>query len=133
MQLNHIDLAVPDVALTSGFFKTVFGFVEIETKGNAGMTILNGSDGFELILTRAHASNTPLYPKTFHIGFLVSSEQEVQDTYCRLRATGVELPAPPRSVRGHLMFYCRAPGGILVEVSHRPTARPIRPPQGGDP
>jgi catechol 2,3-dioxygenase-like lactoylglutathione lyase family enzyme len=121
MQLNHIDLAVPDVSLTATFFKTAFGFVEIETKGNAGMTILRGSGGFELILTRAQVSNTPQYPKTFHIGFLVSSEQEVQDAYCRLTATAIELPDPPRPVRGHLMFYCRAPGGILVEVSHRPT------------
>ena len=121
MQLNHIDLAVPDVVLTATFFKTALGFLEVQTKGNAGMVILRGDGGFELILTRIRESNIPLYPKTFHIGFLVSSEQEVKDAYSRVIATGIELPQPPRPVRGNLLFYCHAPGGILVEVSHRPT------------
>ena len=120
MQLNHIDLAVPNVALTATFFKTALGFAEIQTKGNDGMTILKGSDGFELVLTRTSESN-PAYPKTFHIGFLVPSEQDVHEAYRRVAASGIELPQPPRPVRGHLMFYCRAPGGILIEVSHRPS------------
>ena len=122
MQLNHIDLSVPDVALTATFFKTAFEFVEIQTKGNAGMTILKGIGGFELVLTRTQQTDVPLYPKTFHIGFLVSSEQDVKDAYLRLTGAGIELSQPPRLVRGNLMFYCHAPGGILVEVSHRPTA-----------
>jgi catechol 2,3-dioxygenase-like lactoylglutathione lyase family enzyme len=120
MHLNHLDLSVPDVALAASFFRTAFGFADIQTKGNGGMAILKGSGGFELVLTRAQPTDRPLYPKTFHIGFLVSSEQEVKDAYLRLTAAGTELPHPPRVVRGSLMFYCHAPGGVLVEVSHRP-------------
>jgi lactoylglutathione lyase len=119
MQLNHIDLAVPDVALTAAFFKTVFDFVEIETKGNAGMAVLTGG-GFELVLTRMNATPLPPYPKTFHIGFLVSSEEHVRDAYRRVIEAVVEPCDPPRSIRGNLMFYCHAPGAILIEVSHRP-------------
>jgi catechol 2,3-dioxygenase-like lactoylglutathione lyase family enzyme len=122
MQINHIDLAVPDTTTAATFFKSAFGFIEIQTKGNAGMVILREQGGFELVLTRIRETYPSLYPTTFHIGFLVSSAQEVHDAYSRVTATGVERPNPPHAVRGHLMFYCHAPGGILVEVSHRPAA-----------
>jgi catechol 2,3-dioxygenase-like lactoylglutathione lyase family enzyme len=121
MQLNHLDLSVPDVALTATFFKIAFGFVDIQTKGNGGMAILEGAGGFVLVLTRARPTDRPLYPRTFHIGFLVSSEQDVKDAFQRLTAAGIDLTHPPGTVRGSLMFYCRAPGGILIEVSHRLT------------
>lgn len=120
MQLNHIDLSVPDVALAAAFFKTVFDFVEVQTKGNAGMSILRGIDGFELVLTRTQQTGSPPYPKTFHVGFLVPTEQDVEAAYQRLIATGLDRPEPPHPIRGKLMFYCHAPGGLLVEVSHRP-------------
>ena len=120
MRLNHLDLAVPDVARTAAFFKTVFGFAEIETRGKTGaMTILE-SEGFELVLTRTQPADTPPYPKTFHIGFLAATQQDVTEAYARLTTAGIDLPEAPRLLRGRLMFYCRAPGGVLVEVSHRP-------------
>ena len=50
MHLNHLDLSVPDVALAASFFRTAFGFADIQTKGNGGMAILKGSGGFELVL-----------------------------------------------------------------------------------
>jgi catechol 2,3-dioxygenase-like lactoylglutathione lyase family enzyme len=122
VQLNHLDLAVPDVALTANFFRTVFGFVDVQTKGNGGLAILKGSGGFELVLTRTQRTDEPLYPKTFHVGFLVSSEQDVMDAFQRVTAVVPGSLDPPRMVRGSLLFYCHAPGGILVEVSHRLTA-----------
>ncbi len=119
MQLNHLDLSVPDVASAVSFFEASFGFILVQAKGNDGMAILQGSDGFVLVLTRAQPADQPLYPKTFHIGFQVPSEQAVMDAYQRIEGAGVNLPHPPRTMRGTLMFYCQAPGGILVEVSHR--------------
>jgi hypothetical protein len=59
------------------------------------------------------------YPKTFHIGSMQPSEQAVLDAYARAVAAGVTMPDPPRFMRGSLMFYCTAPGGILLVVSHR--------------
>jgi catechol 2,3-dioxygenase-like lactoylglutathione lyase family enzyme len=119
MQLNHLDLSVPDVASAVSFFEAGFGFTLLQTKGNDGMAILRGDCGFVLVLTRAQQTDRPLYPKTFHIGFLLASEQAVMDAYLRIEVAGINLPSPPRAVRGSLMFYCHAPGGILVEVSHR--------------
>ena len=122
MRLNHLDLSVPDVAQAIPFFEKAFGFQHLETKGNAGMAILEGEGGFVLVLTRAAPAEHPPYPKSFHIGFLVASEQEVHAAFERIGAAGVDLPEPPRAMRGRLMFYVRGPGNILVEISHRPGA-----------
>lgn len=122
MQLNHLDLSVPDVPAAVAFFETAFGFTLLETKGNDGMAILRGDGGVVLVLTRAAPATTPLYPKTFHIGFLLPSGQAVWQAYERMKAAGIELPQPPRELRDSLTFYCHAPGGILVEVGHRPGA-----------
>lgn len=123
MQLNHLDLSVPDVAATATFFEAAFGFTLLKTKGNAGMAILRGDGGVVVVLTRAapvdHPPQPP-YPKTFHIGFLVSSEAEVWTAWERVRSTGIEVPHEPQAVRGSLTFYFHAPGGIMVEVGRRP-------------
>ena len=120
MRLNHLDLAVPDVASAANFFKSVFGFEEIEIRGKTGAMAVLAGDGFELVLTRAATCDGPLYPKTFHLGFLVPTEQDVLDAFARFSATQGEPAEAPRILRGKLMFYCHAPGGVLVEVSHRP-------------
>lgn len=117
MQLNHLDLSVPDVAASAAFFSHGFGFTLVEELGNHGMAILHGQDGFVLVLTRCAE---PVYPKTFHIGFLLPSEDALKTAYARLLAADVEVPAAPALMRGALLFYCRVPGGILVEVAHRP-------------
>ena len=119
MHLNHLDLSVPDVAAAAAFFADGFGFRIIEERGNHGMAILQGEHAFVLVLTRCAA---PQYPKTFHIGFLLPSEEAVTQAYEKLRAAGVEVPAPPARMRGALLFYCRVPGGILVEVGYRAPA-----------
>ena len=119
MQLNHLDLSVPDVAAAATFFEVAFGFTLQQTKGNDGMAILHGEGGFVLVLTRVKDAGEPMYPKTFHIGFLLPSEQAVMSAHARMLDAGIELAQPPRVMRGSLMFYCHVPGGILVEVSHR--------------
>ena len=117
MQLNHIDLPVPDVAATADFFVRGFGFTVAETRGNHGMAILT-APGMVLVLTR---DPDAVYPSLFHIGFLQPSEEAVHAAWAHLQASGVELPEAPKHMRDSLLFYCRAPGGILVEVSHRGT------------
>jgi catechol 2,3-dioxygenase-like lactoylglutathione lyase family enzyme len=52
MRLNHLDLAVPDVASAATFFQAVFGFEEVEIRGRTGAMAVLSSDGFELVLTR---------------------------------------------------------------------------------
>jgi lactoylglutathione lyase len=123
MQLNHLDLSVPDVG-AAAFFVAGFGFCVLEQRGNGGMAILRGEGGFLLVLTRCPE---PQYPKTFHIGFLLPSEHAVTRAYEDLRAAGIDLPAAPAEMRGAFLFYCRVPGGILLEVAHRADSGELKP------
>jgi catechol 2,3-dioxygenase-like lactoylglutathione lyase family enzyme len=119
MQLNHLDLPVPDVAATAAFFTTHFGFRLCETRGNNGFALLLGEGGFALVLTRRRAEGTHDFPANFHVGFLVDSEAALHAIHARLRAADVPDLPPVSFQRGATLFYVHAPGGVLVEVSHR--------------
>ena len=116
MRLNHLDLSVPDLQAAIDFFVAGFGFSVVAVRDADGMAILRGEDGFGLVLTRDAA---PHYPAAFHIGFLQSSEEAVTQAYERLLAAGIATQAAPAISYGSLLFYCRVPGGVLVEVSYR--------------
>lgn len=116
MQLNHLDLSVPDVAAASAFLTRHFGFTLLQTKGKQGMAILAGDGGVVLVLTRCEA---PSYPKTFHIGFLASDADEVAAKHAELEGAGVNGLSPLQDMRGGPGFYCRTEWGILLEVSWR--------------
>ena len=116
--LNHLDLPVPDLAATRDFFENFCGFTTVLTKGRDGLSVLTDQAGFTLVLSRS--GETPCYPATFHIGFLLDGEAAVRTLHQKFSEGGVEAVSPLGSMRGGLMFYCRAPGGILVEVGWRP-------------
>ena len=128
MQLNHLDLPVPDVAATAAFFTTHFDFRLCETRGNNGFALLLGDGGFALVLTRRRAEETHdalgklvarVDREREHVGFLVDSEAAVHAIHARLRADDVPDLPPVSFQRGATLFYVQAPGGVLVEVSHR--------------
>ncbi|SFG22125.1 Catechol 2,3-dioxygenase [Duganella sp. CF458] len=120
MQLNHLDLSVPDVAAACAFLTRHFGFALLQTKGNHGMAILAGEGGVVLVLTR---HEEPSYPKTFHIGFLVDDAGKVGAKHAELQAAGVTGLSPVQEMRGGPGFYCRSDWGILLEVAQRTPAR----------
>lgn len=119
MRLNHLDLQVPDVAATRDFFEAHLGFRCEATKGKDALCILRDETGFVLVLSVHRKDGPTEYPSAFHIGFLLDSEEAVHAQYARMTAAGVHLPNPPEKRRGALLFYFHAPGGVLVEVSHR--------------
>ncbi len=116
MQLNHLDLSVPDVAAASAFLTRHFGFTLLQTKGNHGMAVLAGEGGVVLVLTRCEA---PQYPKTFHIGFLASDAGEVAVKHEELERAGVNGLSPLQEMRGGPGFYCQTDWGVLLEVANR--------------
>jgi catechol 2,3-dioxygenase-like lactoylglutathione lyase family enzyme len=116
MQLNHLDLAVPDLAAAVAFFEHGFGFKVVNSFGD-DLRILLGEGRFVLALTRCAE---PRYPESFHIGFLQPSADAVTEAYQRLRDAGIAVASAPASSHGAFLFHCRAPGGVLVEVSWRP-------------
>jgi lactoylglutathione lyase len=121
MQLNHLHLSVTDVGAASAFFAAHFNFTVAETRGNNGMAILKGEAGVLIVLMR-HSSNVVpehAYPQMFHLGFLVPDESAIDSKHAELSAGGFDV-GDVEMTRGARRFYCRAPGGITIEVGHEP-------------
>lgn len=116
IQLNHLNLAVPDVVQTSRFFETFFGFQCTEVKGRDALAVLQGEDGFVLVLSNFPKQETPVYPGAFHLGFLQKSKEQVDALYDRLKAAEFEIELP-RMMHGSWAFYLKAPSDVLIEVS----------------
>ena len=114
--LNHLNLVVSDPDVAGAFFTTHFAFT-VRTRHSA-LIVLDGLDGFVLVLMRARESE-PAYPAGFHVGFLVADEAAVDGEYARLTAAGLDLPKPPRSMRGTYGFYFTALDDVLFEIAAR--------------
>ena len=119
-RLNHTNLAVSDVPELTRFFVDVFGFRVVEQRGAGKFSVMLGEDGFALILMHDKNVTETTYPALFHIGFLQDSVKAVEEMHARIVSAGFETPAPELINRGGpktFGFYCKAPGGVLVEVS----------------
>lgn len=115
MKLNHLDVQVPDVQACAAFFTTHFDFTQVSNPHSPAIAILTGEGPFTLVLQH-HPK--PEYPEGFHLGFLVDDVHTVHEHRARLVAANLSPSAVQVNGRG-TMFYLRAPGGVLVEVSHR--------------
>lgn len=119
MKLNHINLPVTDVAASISFFEKYFHFKCIETKGDNLLAVLQGTDGFTLVLmaNSFNRNGNAAYPDAFHIGFFVDTREQVTDLYNRLVADKYTTEHPPGNLRGSFGFYFNAPGNLLTEVT----------------
>ena len=117
MRLNHLNLAVPDVAATRTFFETYFGFRCLADRGPA-IAVLMDESGFVLALSNFDKATEVAYPGAFHVGFMQETREQVDEIHDRLKAGGFDAPAP-REFHGAWTFYVTAPGGFLVEVGHQ--------------
>jgi len=119
MKLNHINLPVSDVAASSSFFEQYFNFKCTGKKSDNLIAILQCTDGFTLVLmaNSFNRNGNGTFPDAFHVGFLLSSRQEVTDIYNQLLAGGFAAEQAPASMRGGYGFYFNAPGNILTEVT----------------
>lgn len=113
MRLNHLNLSVTDVPGTVSLMETFFGFARTaDMPVNEHMAFLRGPDGFLLSMFRAR---DVAYPKSFHVGFLQDTPEQVLAVRERLLAAGFTVPEPQRN-HGRLTFYFDAPGGFVIEV-----------------
>ncbi len=76
-------------------------------------------EGFTLVLSdpRRFGGSGASYPVGFHVGFLLDTPGEVDATYARLTAGGLEIENGPRNIRDSYGFYFHALGGVMFEVS----------------
>ncbi len=119
-RLNHANLPVADVAALRDFFVRHFGFRVVLTRGQDGFVVLEGDGGFVLNLMRHRPREGAGYPDGFHVGFFLDAPADVRAKHAELAAAAVDVGEVGDVVRGgwaSTTFYCRAPNGLLVEVS----------------
>jgi catechol 2,3-dioxygenase-like lactoylglutathione lyase family enzyme len=118
MRLNHLNLAVPDVARTREFLEKYFGLRCVFERGQGALAILVDESGFILALSNFDRATAVAYPTAFHVGFMQESRERVDQIYARLQGDGFEAE-PPREFHGAWTFYFQAPGGVVIEVGHQ--------------
>lgn len=119
-KLNHINLAVSDVPEVTRFFTRALGFRVHTQRGQNTFSVLTGEDGFVMILMKDKRLTPETYPALFHVGFLVDSQDEVHRLHQQITEAGFDCPTPTIVNRGGpptFGFYCKPPGGVLIEVS----------------
>lgn len=121
MRLNHLNLAVSDLAAAQAFFEELFDF---QFLGKAGDLIVALDDGHGFMLVLANATRfdkaAPVYPEPFHVGFNLDDRAQVDAMYQRVLAAGIATEQAPQKRHGHYGFYFRALDGIRFEVAtHR--------------
>ncbi|MFC5759805.1 VOC family protein [Rhizobium sp. GCM10022189] len=127
MRLNHLDFHVPDIAATADFFLRYFALELQEMNERIGRAILRDEQGTEIVLSRpvpkfGGADQVGLQRQTYHIGFILAERAQVDRLHGRLAADGADVSGPPAAIRGGWLFYCTAPGNVLVEIGWRPPA-----------
>ncbi|NML40289.1 VOC family protein [Chitinophaga sp. G-6-1-13] len=118
MTLNHLNLTVNDVADASHFFQTYLGFEPADMPSNDALAVLNGPDGFILVLmhNRFNESGQHTYPDSFHIGFYLPDQTAVHNTWQQLHDGGIPLTESPRRIRKTFGFYFRY-DDIMIEIT----------------
>ena len=113
VEARHFDAAVD-------FYTRLVG-MEVEWQPDAhSIYLCSGTDNLALHRSTDNlcaAAHSPLD----HIGFLLATAADVTAWHDFLAGEGVPIEKPPRSHRdGTCSFYCRDPGGVLVQFIHHP-------------
>lgn len=113
MHLNHVNLVVINVEEATHFFETYFNFKCVNTKGGV-VSVLKGANNFTLVIMSGK-NGVASYPDAFHIGFMLNNENEVLETYDKLKNGGIESGGEPRKIRDSFGFYFNFQN-IMIEV-----------------
>jgi catechol 2,3-dioxygenase-like lactoylglutathione lyase family enzyme len=118
--LRHAALNVRDVEKSVDFYTRVMG-MQLEWQpdpDNAYLT--SGSDNLALHKLADPSKLNPVQ-NLDHIGFAVSTPEEVDRWAIRLKELGISLVKEPRTHRdGARSFYFKDPDGILIQLIHHP-------------
>ena len=109
MKINHLNLTVTDVLAAASFLEKYFG-LRIQG-GDSKFTMLYDDNHMVISLMKSHQAE---YPRSFHIGFIQDTEEEVNTINQRLKEDGYEVEPPEQ--HHAWTFYVQAPGGFTVEV-----------------
>ena len=124
--VDHVGLAVPDLARTRDFFVQVLGFRVVGERPDYPAVFV--SDGTVMITlwrvsdpTVARGFDRHAQVGLHHLALRLESPDAVRRMHAHLVAAGVEIESPPVPLGAtaglHLM--CREPGGIRIEFIAR--------------
>ncbi len=122
LTFNHLSFPSRDVAATAGFFVR---HLQWQATPMGRSCVLKGH-GFDVVIEDA-ADRPVQWPGNFHIGFEVPSLEDLQSLFKRFQAAEVDLSTGLISHERGSRFFCRIPGGVLVELNTREdAAEPFR-------
>ena len=118
--MGHVALNVRDMQASERFYVELLG-MRVEWRPDPdNLYLTSGSDN--LALHKAVAADLDEAAQRLdHIGFFLSSPEEVDRWYAFLEAQGVSMRNAPRTHRdGARSFYCYDPDGTVVQIIYHP-------------
>lgn len=113
-KLNHLSFPTTNVAETAAFFEKYLGCEVVAV----GESCLLKRDGFDIVLDHVR-DEVPVWPKNFHFGLELKSLEDVQTLYQEFLEGGVQIETEVFNNKRGSRFFCRAPGGVLIEINTR--------------
>ncbi len=113
-KLIHLSFPSANVAETAEFFEKFLGCEVVA----AGQHCLLKRSGFDIVLEQVDDIE-PVWPKNFHFGLEVETLEDVHSLYREFREGGVQMETEVFNNTRGSRFFCRAPGGVLIEVNTR--------------
>lgn len=116
--LRHLALNVVDIQKSTDFYVTVLG-MKIEWQPDADNVYLTtGSDNLALHkVAKVNRTHSPLD----HLGFLLSTPEEVDQWAAKIKKLGYKLSKEPKTHRdGARSFYFTDPEGNLIQMIFHP-------------
>ena len=116
MNLNHLHIAVPDVATARKFYEDFFG-MELAFEHGKGV-FLKDPSGFLLAIDPLQDGEQINFPPWYHHGFCVENVEKVNSTFNKMKAAGIEFAREYQEFGDDAAnFYCWSPGPLKLEVS----------------
>jgi len=113
-KLNHLSFPTTDVAETAAFFEKYLGCEVVA----AGEHRLLKRNGFDIVLEHT-TGEAPVWPNNFHFGLEVASLDDLHTLHDEFLQGGVQMETGVFNNTRGSRFFCRAPGGLLIEVNTR--------------
>ena len=121
--LRHLALNVKNVADAVDFYRRVFGMRIIWQPDADNAYLSAGCDSLALHKGIAGDRSDQALD---HLGFIVASIDELEESYQWAQANRLEIARPLRRHRdGSVSFYIRDPDGNMVQVLYEPSISPL--------